>query len=97
MGLMRRNRRIAPAAEPQGDIGVLCQAVADGGDNRGLRGSSLSGARARQAGRHGQAERAAVGQKPYVPSNKNDERDAEGLCEAASRPRMEYVPVKTAE
>jgi len=25
--------------------------------------------------------------KPYVPRNKNDGRDAEGLCEAASRPR----------
>jgi transposase len=35
--------------------------------------------------------------KPYVPRNKNDGRDAEGLCEAASRPRMRYVPVKTAE
>ena len=35
--------------------------------------------------------------KPYVPRNKNDGRDAEGLCEASSRPRMRYVPVKTAE
>jgi len=35
--------------------------------------------------------------KPYVPRNKNDGRDAEGLCEAASRPQMRYVPVKTAE
>src|SRR5262245_18530301 len=34
---------------------------------------------------------------PYVARNKNDGRDAEGLCEAASRPRMRYVPVKTAE
>jgi transposase len=35
--------------------------------------------------------------KPYVQRNKNDGRDAEGLCEAASRPRMRYVPVKTVE
>jgi transposase len=35
--------------------------------------------------------------KPYVARNKNDGRDAEGLCEASSRPRMRYVPVKTAE
>ena len=35
--------------------------------------------------------------KPYVPRNKNDGRDAEGLCEAASRPRMRFVPVKTVE
>lgn len=35
--------------------------------------------------------------KPYVPRNKNDGRDAEGLCEAGSRPRMRFVPVKTVE
>jgi len=35
--------------------------------------------------------------KPYVQRNKNDGRDAEALCEASSRPRMRYVPVKTAE
>lgn len=35
--------------------------------------------------------------KPYVPRNKNDSRDADGLCEAMSRPRMRFVPVKTAE
>jgi transposase len=35
--------------------------------------------------------------KPYVKRNKNDGRDAEGLCEALSRPTMRFVPVKTAE
>ena len=35
--------------------------------------------------------------KPYVKRNKNDGRDAEGLCEAMSRPTMRFVPVKTAE
>jgi transposase len=35
--------------------------------------------------------------KPYVKRNKNDARDAEGLCEAMSRPTMRCVPVKTAE
>jgi transposase len=35
--------------------------------------------------------------KPYVSRNKNDGRDADGLCEAMSRPRMRFVPVKTAE
>jgi transposase len=34
--------------------------------------------------------------KPYVKRNKNDARDAEGLCEAMSRPTMRFVPVKTA-
>src|SRR5260221_6050928 len=35
--------------------------------------------------------------KPYVKRNKNDGRDAEGVCEAMSRPTMRVVPVKTAE
>jgi transposase len=35
--------------------------------------------------------------KPYVTRNKNDWRDAEGLCEAMSRPSMRFVPVKSAE
>jgi len=35
--------------------------------------------------------------KPYVKRNKNDGRDAEGLCEAMSRPTMRFVPVKTVE
>ena len=35
--------------------------------------------------------------KPYVPRNKNDMADAEAICEAMSRPRMRFVPVKTAE
>jgi transposase len=32
--------------------------------------------------------------KPYVKSNKNDANDAEGICEAVSRPRMKFVPIK---
>jgi transposase len=35
--------------------------------------------------------------KPYVQRNKNDTRDAEAGCEAMSRPRMRFVPVKSAE
>jgi len=35
--------------------------------------------------------------KPYVARNKNDTADAEGVCEAMSRPRMRFVPVKTTE
>ena len=35
--------------------------------------------------------------KPYVQRNKNDSRDAEAICEAMSRPRMRFVPVKTTE
>ena len=35
--------------------------------------------------------------KPYVKRNKNDMADAEAICEAMSRPRMRFVPVKTIE
>jgi transposase len=35
--------------------------------------------------------------RPYVPRNKNDAADADGICEAMSRPRMRFVPVKSAE
>jgi transposase len=35
--------------------------------------------------------------KPYVKSGKNDANDAEAICEAASRPNMRYVALKTAE
>lgn len=35
--------------------------------------------------------------KPYVARNKNDAADADAICEAMSRPRMTFVPVKTAE
>lgn len=35
--------------------------------------------------------------KPYVKSGKNDANDAEAICEAASRPSMRYVAVKSAE
>lgn len=54
---------------------------------------------ARELGRLGHEVRLIAPQlvKPYVARNKNDGRDAEGLCEAGSRPRMRFVPVKTAE
>lgn len=35
--------------------------------------------------------------KPYVKGGKNDANDAEAICEAASRPTMRYVAVKSAE
>jgi transposase len=33
--------------------------------------------------------------KPYVKTNKNDATDAEAICEAASRPSMRFVAVKS--
>lgn len=35
--------------------------------------------------------------KPYVKSNKNDVRDAEGIAEAVTRPTMRFVPIKETE
>lgn len=35
--------------------------------------------------------------KPYVKSNKNDEADAEAICEAVARPNMRYVAIKSVE
>ncbi len=35
--------------------------------------------------------------KPYVKRQKNDAADAEAICEAVARPRMHFVPVKSAE
>jgi len=35
--------------------------------------------------------------KPYVKRNKNDGRDAEGVCEAVRRPTMRFVAVKSVE
>ncbi len=35
--------------------------------------------------------------KPFVKRQKNDAADAEAIAEAASRPTMRFVPVKTAE
>src|SRR5690606_23800541 len=35
--------------------------------------------------------------KPVVQGNKNDFRDAQAICEAASRPSMRFVAIKTVE
>ena len=35
--------------------------------------------------------------KPYVKSNKNDQNDAEAICEAVSRPSMRFVPPKSVD
>jgi transposase len=34
---------------------------------------------------------------PYVKSNKNDQNDAEAICEAVGRPSMRFVPPKSAD
>src|SRR4029077_5845589 len=35
--------------------------------------------------------------RPYVKAQKNDDRDAEGIAEAATRPTMRFVEMKTVD
>jgi transposase len=35
--------------------------------------------------------------RPYVKAQKNDDRDAEGIAEAATRPTMRFIDLKTEE
>ena len=35
--------------------------------------------------------------KPYVKTQKNDEADAEAICEAVTRPNMRFAEIKTIE
>lgn len=53
---------------------------------------------ARELGQLGHEVRLIAPQfvKPYVKSGKNDANDAEAICEAASRPSMRYVALKSA-
>ena len=52
---------------------------------------------AREVSKLGHDVRLMAGQfvKPYVKGNKNDYNDAEGICEAVSRPTMRFVAIKT--
>lgn len=54
---------------------------------------------ARKCQSYGQQVRLIAPQfiKPFVKGNKTDFADAEAICEAASRPAMRFVAVKTAE
>jgi transposase len=54
---------------------------------------------ARQIGKLGHRVRliAPAYVKPFVKRQKNDAADAEAICEAAQRPSMRFVPVKTEE
>jgi transposase len=54
---------------------------------------------ARRCRQHGHVPRLISGKfvKPFVKSNKNDVVDAEAITEAAQRPTMRFVPVKTTQ
>jgi transposase len=65
----------------------------------GIEASGAAHYWARELGKLGHAVKLMAPQhvKAYVKRNKNDGRDAEALCEAMSRPTMQFVPVKTEE
>lgn len=54
---------------------------------------------ARELSRQGHDVRLIAAQfvRPYRKSGKNDKNDAEAICEAAGRPNMRFVPVKSVE
>jgi transposase len=54
---------------------------------------------AREMAKHGHQVKLIAPQyvKPFVKGNKNDFIDAEAICEAASRPSMRFVSIKTPE
>lgn len=54
---------------------------------------------ARQFQQHGHEVKLISPQfvKPFVKSNKNDQNDAQAIAEAASRPNMRFVSLKTVE
>ena len=64
-----------------------------GGDGS-VRECPLLGARTRTARPSGAADRPAY-VKPFVKRQKNDAADAEAICEAAQRPTMRFVAVKS--
>ncbi|KAB2832315.1 MAG: transposase [Caedimonadaceae bacterium] len=35
--------------------------------------------------------------KPYVKTNKNDTNDSKAICEAVTRPSMNFMPIKSVE
>jgi transposase len=66
------------------------------GRHGGLRDSALLGTRIVSAWARCASDAPAY-VKPCVKRGKNDEVDAEAICEAVTRPTMRFVPIKTAE
>ena len=54
---------------------------------------------ARELAKHGHKARLIAAQfvRPYRKNEKNDKNDAEAICEAAGRPNMRFVPIKSLE
>ena len=77
-------------------LAVLRGAAALRGGDGGLRRRASLGPRAAAAGPRVRLIPPAY-VKPFVKRQKNDAADAEAICEAAQRPTMRFVPVKSEE
>lgn len=75
---------------------ALCEQLAPGAEV-GMKACAGAHHWARELQRRGYRVKLLAPQwvKAYVKTNKNDMRDAEGICEAMSRPTMRFVPVKS--
>ena len=76
---------------------LLRRAAAMPGRDGGLRRRPLLGARDRQARAMTVRLIPPAYVKPFVKRQKNDAVDAEAICEAAQRPTMRFVAVKSEE
>ena len=95
VGLDRSGRRgVAATREARDSDRTDCQVAGLRRGNGGmLRGASL-GSHIRRARTRSSTD---VSQyvRPYIKSQKNDDRDAEGIAEAATRPTMRFVDLKS--
>ena len=89
--------RVSQAAEPGPAAGVLRGPAALRGGDGGLRRGASLGPRAEPSWAITVRLIPPAYVKPFVKRQKNDEADAEAICEAAQRPTMRFVPVKSEE
>src|SRR5215471_7343698 len=95
-GGCRRTAGLAQEAAAPADARVLRQAGAGADRHRSLWGGALLGARTHGAGARGAAAATSI-REALRAAGQNDAADASAICEAMSRPRMRFVPVKSAD
>jgi len=76
---------------------VLCQAASSRHRDRGVRRVASLGRTLQALGHHRVRLISAQYVKPFVKRGKNDSNDAKAISEAAARPGMRSVPIKSAE
>ena len=97
MGLMRSERPVVRRKVRRNDL--LAFFVQQAPTVVGMEACSAAHYWARELSKLGHQVKLIAPQhvKAYVKRNKNDGRDAEAVCEAMSRPTMQFVPVKSEE